>query len=335
MLLLLCANAVFAQDAINSKEKQKEKEQIAKEKAWTEAAQEFAPFRFSFGSDSYLGVYLEEVNAEHMKSLNLREERGAVIMKVTEGSPAEKAGLKENDVIVSFNGRRVDTVKELQRLLGETPSGRTVNFEVVRGGATQTLTATLAKRASSFNGFEGNLAPFKLQEKELQRMEQQLKRSEIDRTKAEELRKRNEELQGQLQRSMPREFGNFYFNSRGMSFWGGSRLGVSVESLTEQLGNYFGVKEGQGVLVTEVQTDSAAAKAGLKAGDIIIEIDNEKIKSTSDLASAVAKKEEGQMVLKVLRNRDEKTFTVTLEKREIRPATRKRAVIYSPVTDVI
>jgi S1-C subfamily serine protease len=134
---------------------------------------------------------------------------------------------------------------------------------------------------------------------------------------------------------MPREFGNFYFNSRGMSFWGGSRLGVSVESLTEQLGNYFGVKEGQGVLVTEVQTDSAAAKAGLKAGDIIIEIDNEKIKSTSDLASAVAKKEEGQMVLKVLRNRDEKTFTVTLEKREIRPATRKRAVIYSPVTDVI
>ena len=61
-------------------------------------------------SGSYLGVFLEEVTPERKKDLGLSEERGAIVMKVISGSPAEKAGLKENDVIASFNGRQVDSV---------------------------------------------------------------------------------------------------------------------------------------------------------------------------------------------------------------------------------
>jgi serine protease Do len=337
LIFLTLVNVALAQDAATAQDKEKEKEK-AKEKEWAVVSPELAPLRFSFGSDGYLGIYLEEVTPEKMKDLNLREERGAVIMKVTAGSPAEKAGLKENDVIVSFNSRRVDTVRELQRLLGETPAGRTVNFEVVRGGNTQTLSATLSKRASNFKFFEGNDGVFKL-------AEQNSKLAELTRERAEEMRKRGQELQGLYGKNLqgfgknnlspfyfPKEFGSYNFNLLGIA--SGARLGVSVQSLTEQLGSYFGVKDGEGVLVTEVANDSAAAKAGLKAGDVILEIDDQKVKNINDLMSTLAKKEEGQMVLKVLRNREDKKLTVTLEKRELRPS-KKRAAFFSQPKNVI
>src|SRR5215471_1391108 len=95
---------------------------------------------------SYLGVFLEEVTSDRMKELGLSHERGAIIMKVIKDSPAEKAGLKENDVIVSFNGRPVDSVREFERLLGETPAGRNVAIEVLRNGNRQTFSAVVSKR---------------------------------------------------------------------------------------------------------------------------------------------------------------------------------------------
>ncbi|HEY6329972.1 MAG TPA: PDZ domain-containing protein [Blastocatellia bacterium] len=91
----------------------------------------------------YLGVYLEEVTPERKKELGLSEERGAIVMKVLKDSPADKAGLKENDVVVSFNGRRVDSVMELQRLFRETPPGRKVSVEIIRAGSPLTVTATM------------------------------------------------------------------------------------------------------------------------------------------------------------------------------------------------
>ena len=100
------------------------------------------------GEGSYLGVYLEEVTPDRMKELGLAEERGAIVMKVVEGSPAAKAGLKENDVVVSFNGQRVDSMIALRRLLSETPADRNVQIEVIRGGNRQTVAATLSKKIS-------------------------------------------------------------------------------------------------------------------------------------------------------------------------------------------
>src|SRR5690348_13252096 len=136
--------AVSLADDPAQKDKPKEKDQ-QKEKG--KALAEASPGWFAFdlaGEGGYLGVYLEEVTPERSKELGLREERGAIVMKVVTGSPAEKSGLKENDVIVSFNGRRVDSVRELQRLLNETPPDRAVQIEVVRGGSHQTLATTLS-----------------------------------------------------------------------------------------------------------------------------------------------------------------------------------------------
>jgi S1-C subfamily serine protease len=116
---------------------------------------------------------------------------------------------------------------------------------------------------------------------------------------------------------MPRDFGDFAFVNPGeFSFFGGTRLGISAESLTDQLAEFFGVKDSKGVLVASVDESGAAAKAGIKAGDVIIGIDNEKVDSVKALIKALSAKTEGAVDVKLVRNRAEQTVRVTLEKRE-------------------
>jgi membrane-associated protease RseP (regulator of RpoE activity) len=93
-----------------------------------------------------------------------------------------------------------------------------------------------------------------------------------------------------------------------------SYIGVTLENLNYQLGEYFGVKDGKGALITEVMDDSPATKAGLKAGDVIIEIDGTEVDEPSDVREGVREKEEGESLdLKVLRNRDEMAFSIEVE----------------------
>src|SRR5712691_909529 len=86
---------------------------------------------------------LEDVRAEDVARLHLPEERGAVVKEVSKGSAAEKAGLKDGDVVLSFQGEKVWSAGQLRRMVRETPPGRHVSLEVSRGGAVQRLAATL------------------------------------------------------------------------------------------------------------------------------------------------------------------------------------------------
>ena len=81
--------------------------------------------------------------------------RGAAVRSVAEGSAAAKAGIKEGDVIVRFDGETVRGASQLSRLVAETPAGRAVAIEVTRGGATQKLTATLAEGGHGIRVFRG------------------------------------------------------------------------------------------------------------------------------------------------------------------------------------
>ncbi|HKV40544.1 MAG TPA: PDZ domain-containing protein [Blastocatellia bacterium] len=268
---------------------------------------------------SYMGVFLEEVTPQRMKTLGLTEERGAILMKVVKDSPAEQAGLKENDVIVSFNGQRVDSVRELQRMLGETPAHRTVTIEALRDGKKMTFNVALAKREFPvINRRE----PFAILDG----------------------------AGGQAPEGFPpnmRDFnlGNFdNFNYYG-SLLGGPRLGISAEPLTNQLAAYFGVTDGHGVLISEVMDDTPAAKAGLKAGDVIISVNNKTVQNVSDVREAIrdaaresgegsgngagegsgqgagrgsgkdARSVRGQAVvpIRIMRNKHEMNVTITLE----------------------
>jgi serine protease Do len=304
-IIAALGTAITLADDPAQKDKAKEKDQKEKNKAVAETSPGW--FAVDLAGDSgYLGVYLEEVTPERTKELGLREERGAIVMKVVAGSPAEKSGLKENDVIVSFNGRRVDSVRELQRLLNETPPDRSVQIEVVRGGSHQTLAATLAKR--SLHNF--NLLGPSFDEKTLKQNEEAMKR-------AEESIKRSQEAweKSQEKFKIAPNFGEFNFVGPGeFTVFGGSRLGISAQSLTGQLADYFGVKDGKGALVASVAENSAAAKAGIKAGDVIIAVDDQKVDSVGSLMRALSGKKEGTVALKIVRNRAEQIINLMIEK---------------------
>ena len=328
----LQAGSMASADSQKDKEKEKEKGEQKEALKETEKAMTLLqePLVAFTNSGSYLGVYLEEVTSERAKELRLGEERGAIVMKVVEGSAAEKAGLKENDVITSFNGRRVDTVRELQRLLSETPAGREVQFEVMRGGGRQTLNATMTKRSwNSEYTFRGAQNAFDAEA--LRGSQEAMKRSQELFKRSQENLLRNKDLAQNWKGLQDwKGYGDFNFVSPGgYFFYRGSRLGIAVESLTDQLAEYFGVKSGHGLLVAEVRAESAAAKAGLKAGDVITAIDGQKVDNISDLLSGISKKAEGTVTLTIVRNKSEQTITIPVEKSERRrlaPRARTRVL---------
>lgn len=89
---------------------------------------------------SYLGVKLLEIDADRAKTLKLPEERGVEVGSVEEGSPADTAGIKEADVLLTYNGENVLGVQQFIRLVQETPQGRKVKIQLWRDGRTQSLT---------------------------------------------------------------------------------------------------------------------------------------------------------------------------------------------------
>ena len=72
-------------------------------------------------SQSYIGLGVAEIDAERAKALNLKEERGVEVKSVTENSPAAKAGIKTGDMVLEYNGQRVEGMDQFSRLVRETP----------------------------------------------------------------------------------------------------------------------------------------------------------------------------------------------------------------------
>lgn len=95
---------------------------------------------------SYLGIGVLELTPERAKTLNLKDERGAEVAHVDEDGPAAKAGIKEGDVVLQYNGQPVEGTEQFVRMVRETPVGRQVTLTVWRGGATQRLTVTVGAR---------------------------------------------------------------------------------------------------------------------------------------------------------------------------------------------
>ena len=241
-------------------------------------------FSFFFEGGNFLGVSTEQVTKENAGRYGLpREPRGVGITRVVRDSPAERAGLKENDVITRFDGEAVTSVRKLNRLIGEASPEHTARLTIARGGAEQEISVTLGTRRSEMpRMFEGAVRP---------------------------------PLQGELGRGfevIPRG-GDGSFS---MSFGTGRRIGVSTTSLTKQLADYFGVAQGGGVLVSSVTENSPAARAGIKAGDVITEADGERVANASDLTRALNRKKEGEVTLTIIRERKQRTIKLTPERRE-------------------
>lgn len=95
-----------------------------------------------------LGVSMLDVTPELPRSVGYRGTEGAVIADVVSGSPAARAGLRQGDVVVRYEGRTIASADQLQELVAATPPGRTVRLEIVRNGRRMTSTARLTEQRS-------------------------------------------------------------------------------------------------------------------------------------------------------------------------------------------
>jgi serine protease Do len=243
----------------------------------------FGSFSLLMNGGAFLGVYAEDVNKENLSRYGLHEAHGVGITEVIKDSPAEKAGLKKGDVIVRFENEAVTSVRKLNRLVSEVAPDQTVALSVSRGGTEQTLSVTIgSRRQFSSRGTIPELLPEGFQ-------------TLMNDPKA-------------WKWEMPESSGKDQFV---YAFGNSRRIGVSTTTLTKQLAEFFGVADGNGVLVTSVEPDSPAAKAGLKAGDVITAIDGEKLEGSGDLARGINKQKDGDVTLTVIRDKSSRTLKVT------------------------
>jgi C-terminal processing protease CtpA/Prc len=310
LLLTLCvlnAPNASAQDATQAR------------RAQTEGA-----FAFAFGGGNHLGVSVESVTRENMSGLNLRgEPRGVVVRNVAEGGPAAKGGLQTNDVILRFDGEQVSSPQKLQRLINESAPEHTARLSISRGGAEQELSVTLGKRESfapqAFGSFKmPDVQAFGLNSEEFKRNTEKWRRdSEEWKRRAKELGLNNsEEMRKHLEKFRAEGSGNNFTRVYGT---GGRRLGISTQELNGQLADYFGVADRGGLLVTSVVENSPAAKAGLKAGDVLTEIDGTQLRNAGELSRALNRRDEGEVTLTIRRERKTRTIKVTPDRMQDHP----------------
>ncbi|HZC66082.1 MAG TPA: PDZ domain-containing protein [Candidatus Dormibacteraeota bacterium] len=240
-------------------------------------------FEFSFGDGSWLGVEPSEVTGDKAKELKLPAEHGVLLDKVMNDSPASKAGLKENDVVTEINGQRVEGAAQFRRMLREIPAGRTAQLTVWRDGRTQSVTVTMGKLEESRRNM-AFAAPgaFALQVPEMPDLP--------------------------VAPEWTTDGGVFAISPR-------PRLGIDAEDLNGQLGTFFGAPEGEGILVRDVANGSVAEKAGLKAGDVIVSLNGNRVRSVGDLRAKLGTRAGDKATtakLGVLRNHSEISLSVEL-----------------------
>jgi C-terminal processing protease CtpA/Prc len=192
----------------------------------------------------FLGVNMQELDDQLRKGLDLKTQGGVLVTDVIESSPAEEAGIEDGDIIVEFNGHKVDSPSKLQELVEEVKVGDTVKVKVVRENTPKTITVTMGEYPDDERWSLSGEEPFM--------------------------------WLGQGRDALVRAFGR-------------GRLGVEATDINEDLGPYFGVKEGEGVLVLGVTKGSPGEEMGIKAGDVITKVNGEKVGSVSDLREAVRK----------------------------------------------
>lgn len=228
------------------------------------------------GPSSYLGVDIADVTTERLSALKLKEEKGVEVTMVDQDAPAGKAGIKEHDVILTMNGMAIESEAQLRRMIHETPPGRVVTLGLSRDGQPLTVKLQLADKHKEFPG-PGNIH-VNIPEVHV---------PDID---------------------IP--------SINMVVVTSSARSGLMVENITPQLGEFFGVKNGTGVLVRSVEKGSRAEKAGFHAGDVIVKVNGQLVHDTSDFAHGVRSRNADSVSVQVMRDRKEQTLTLSLPERK-------------------
>jgi serine protease Do len=231
------------------------------------------------GTSSYLGVDIADITSDRLGALKLKEEKGVEVTMVDQDAPAGKAGLKEHDVILTMNGTAIESKTQLQRMIHETPPGRVITLSLSRDGQAMTIKLQLADRRNEF--LKG------------------MKDGDWNKNFHVEI--------------PPISLPDIDIPNMGVVYVHSSmKSGLMVENLTPQLGEFFGAKNGNGVLVRSVEKGSRAEKAGLRAGDVITRVGDQPVHDTSDFTQALRSHGAGSVSVAVIRDKKEQTLTLTL-----------------------
>lgn len=237
-------------------------------------------------SDSklYLGVELEDVNAEKTQTLRLKDAHGAVVTLIDHDAPAAQAGVQVNDVIVSLNGQKVENVAQFWQMFYQHSAGQKVSMVISRNGDLQTLAVTLSDRRAVEHqvwdriGNGGDVFPAATAGLGL--------------------------VSGGGDAPVP---GGFH-----LPFFGSTlNVGALVEPLTSQMAEYLGVASG--LMVKQVARKSEAALAGLKSFDVIVKVDAEKVTNVAGWDRALRAHQGKPIQVTILRDRKQQVLTLQVD----------------------
>jgi serine protease Do len=241
--------------------------------------QPFAFYSEDSGTSAYLGVDISDVTTERLSALKLKDEKGVEVTMVDQDAPAGKAGIKEHDVILTMNGTSIESGAQLRRMIHEMPPGRLVTFGLSRAGEPMTVRVQLADKHKEFS-MGPNMKDFHVNIPEIHI-------PDID---------------------IP--------SMNMVVVTSSARSGLTVENITPQLGEFFGVKNGDGVLVRAVEKGSRAEKAGFRAGDVIVKVNDEPVHDTGDFSHAVRSRNGAAVSVGVVRDKREQNLNLSLPDRK-------------------
>jgi serine protease Do len=198
----------------------------------------------------WLGVMIQQITPQLKDKLDLETENGALVADVTEGGPAEEAGIRRGDVITSFDGKQIEEMRDLPFIVATTPVGKKVTVAVIRDGEKRNFTVEVGE------------------------MKEEKESEQAEETEAE--------------------------------------LGMTLRENTPDLAEEYNLPVQNGVVVVEVLPNSPAASAGLKPGDVILEVDQEPLKDLGDFRKKTGQYESGETLL-LLVNRQGSTLFLTVE----------------------
>jgi serine protease Do len=191
----------------------------------------------------WLGVYVQKLTPEIAAGLNLKEGEGVLVSDVTPGSPAQKAGITRGDIIVEYEGKKIDDVTDLTTMAAVTQPGTKVSMKLIHDGKEKDISLVLTEFPE-------------------------------EEATAEEQDKLEEQL------------------------------GLSVKELTPQIIKRFNLNVDKGVIIADIAEGSAAVDAGLRPGDVILEIDKHHIANLNDYTSAISHRKPGSTMLFLVKRGD-------------------------------
>lgn len=260
----------------------------------------------SHPGQGYLGVSVRDVAEEQVSVLRLKDTRGAVIVRVDHDGPAGKMGLREHDVVLHMNGTVIEGEEQMRRLLHEYAPGRAVVMVISRDGQAMTMTSVMADRSElERQTWEQHLAPGP-----------QAPAAALP--SGEEATADSSPVVGAAPSS---RYSKSFLGTLLMS---PSYTGAMLEVMGPQLGQFFGVQGGTGLLVRSVVTNSPAEKAGLHAGDVVVRANARDVHTTNEWAKTIKEAKGRPVAVVVLRDKQEKTLTLT-------PDGKRRSALGLPI----